>query len=95
MNVRDFAIVVNPHDLYYGCKVQIVAVQSDFDGRITDYTADLLKESRENETIMCELMKKCPKLLKDREVKDYPAIDLHYFSSQCWRQKIYSQMQLL
>ena len=95
MNVRDFAIVVNPYDLYYGCKVQIIGVQTDFYGTITGYTAHLLKDSRENEIILQQLSKKLQKSIKHCDLKDYPAIDLHYFSSHCWRRKIYSQMQLL
>ena len=95
MNVRDFAIVVNPYDFYYGCKVQIVGVQTDFYGTITSYTANLLKDSQENEAILTQFPKKISKPLKHCELKDYPAIDLHYFSPHCWRQKIYSQMQLL
>lgn len=95
MNVRDFAIVVNPYDLYYGCKVQIVGVQTDFYGLITGYTAHLLKDSRENEIILQRLSKKLSKTSKQCDLKDYHAIDLHYFSPLCWRRKIYSQMQLL
>lgn len=95
MNVRDFAIVVNPYDFYYGCKVQIVGVQTDFYGKITSYTAHLLKDSRENEAILERLSKKLSKTLKNCDLKDYPAIDLHYFSPRCWRRRIYSQMQLL
>ena len=47
MNVQDYVFVINPQDKYYSQKFRIAGVQTDFEGRITSYTVEMLKGYRD------------------------------------------------